>query len=135
MRWRVTGPELGAPPARQRRDLGPGRQPEVPADPPTPPELDPIEVVEFYAVAPTVSPLRQFARSPRAGRRSTSTRPRRWHPKLALADDRGLAGAGFWAIGYERGLPDYADLIARFAAASSSNVSVAGLGAGFVSAV
>ena len=25
-------------------------------------------------------------------------------PKLALANERGLAGAGFWAIGYERGL-------------------------------
>ncbi len=37
-------------------------------------------------------------------------------PKLALADERGLAGAGFWAIGYERGLPGYTDLIARYAA-------------------
>ena len=37
-------------------------------------------------------------------------------PKLALADERGLAGAGFWAVGYERGLPAYADLIARFRA-------------------
>jgi spore germination protein YaaH len=35
-------------------------------------------------------------------------------PKLALADDRGLAGAGFWALGYERGLPDYGRLIAEF---------------------
>ncbi len=37
-------------------------------------------------------------------------------PKLALANERGLAGAGFWAIGYERGLPGYTELIARFAA-------------------
>ena len=35
-------------------------------------------------------------------------------PKLALADDRGLAGAGFWAIGYDRGLPGYGDLVKRF---------------------
>ena len=35
-------------------------------------------------------------------------------PKLALADRRGLAGAGFWAVGYERGLPDYTSLIATF---------------------
>ena len=35
-------------------------------------------------------------------------------PKLALADDRGLAGAGFWAIGYERGLPEFTKLIERF---------------------
>ena len=26
-------------------------------------------------------------------------------PKMALANERGLAGSGFWAIGYERGLP------------------------------
>ena len=35
-------------------------------------------------------------------------------PKLALADERGLAGVGFWAIGYERGLPAYTNLITRF---------------------
>jgi hypothetical protein len=37
-------------------------------------------------------------------------------PKLQLANDRGLAGAGFWAIGYERGLPAYTQLIASFRA-------------------
>ena len=37
-------------------------------------------------------------------------------PKLALADRRGLAGAGFWAVGYERGLPAYTDLIRTFRA-------------------
>lgn len=36
--------------------------------------------------------------------------------KLALANERCLAGAGFWAIGYERDLPACTDLIARFAA-------------------
>ena len=35
-------------------------------------------------------------------------------PKLALADERGLAGVGFWAIGYERGLPAYTSLMERF---------------------
>ena len=35
-------------------------------------------------------------------------------PKLALANERGLAGAGFWAIGYERGLPGYTRLMERF---------------------
>ena len=42
--------------------------------------------------------------------------PRSLTPKLRLADDRGLAGAGFWAIGYERGLPGYTEMIATFAA-------------------
>ena len=37
-------------------------------------------------------------------------------PKMALANERGLAGSGFWAIGYERGLPGYRDLMERFVA-------------------
>ncbi len=36
--------------------------------------------------------------------------------KLGLGEQRGLAGAGFWAIGYERGLPAYTDLFARYVA-------------------
>jgi hypothetical protein len=34
--------------------------------------------------------------------------------KLALARDNGLAGAGFWALGYERGLPGYIELMRDF---------------------
>ena len=34
--------------------------------------------------------------------------------KLALALDNGLAGAGFWALGYERGLPGYVELMRTF---------------------
>jgi hypothetical protein len=36
--------------------------------------------------------------------------------KLGLGESRGLAGAGFWAIGYERGLPAFTDLMTRFTA-------------------
>ncbi len=36
--------------------------------------------------------------------------------KLGLGETRGLTGAGFWAIGYERGLPGYTDLMTRFVA-------------------
>ena len=42
--------------------------------------------------------------------------PRSLTPKMVEADTRGLAGVGFWAIGYERGLPDYTELIATFRA-------------------
>jgi spore germination protein YaaH len=42
--------------------------------------------------------------------------PATLRPKLDLANERGLAGAGFWAIGYERGLPDYTTLIEEFRA-------------------
>jgi spore germination protein YaaH len=37
-------------------------------------------------------------------------------PKMALADVNGFAGVGFWAIGYERGLPGYTALMERFVA-------------------
>ena len=57
--------------------------------------------------------------TPRQLNRATLARqllPRSLTPKLLLADERGLAGAGFWAIGYERGLPGYTELIATFRA-------------------
>lgn len=44
--------------------------------------------------------------------------PATLRPKLALAVDSGLAGAGFWAMGYERGLPGYLDLMHDFRAGS-----------------
>ena len=34
--------------------------------------------------------------------------------KLTLANARGLAGSGFWAIGYERGLPGYTRVLQQF---------------------
>jgi GH18 family chitinase len=40
--------------------------------------------------------------------------PATLRPKLALALDNGLAGAGFWAMGYERGLPGYLELMRDF---------------------
>jgi spore germination protein YaaH len=52
--------------------------------------------------------------------------PRSLTPKLAVANDRGLAGAGFWALGYERGLADYTELIAAFRAGRS--MAAAGVG-------
>ncbi len=70
------------------------------------PKRDDIEVVEFYAL-------------PAAGRGWHAVyvdSPATLAAKLALANERGFAGAGFWAIGYERGLPGYTKLIARFAA-------------------
>ena len=54
-------------------------------------------------------------------------RDERWAfaSKRALANERGLAGAGFWAIGCERGLPAYTDLIARFVAGSPRGSRIA----------
>ncbi|MBA2382748.1 MAG: glycoside hydrolase family 18 protein [Chloroflexi bacterium] len=52
--------------------------------------------------------------------------PRSLRPKLGLANDRGLAGAGFWALGYERGLPEYTDLIAAFRLGQTMTVAAGG---------
>ena len=48
--------------------------------------------------------------------------PRTLRPKLALAVSNGFAGAGFWAIGYERGLPGYIELMADFRAGRVTTV-------------
>jgi spore germination protein YaaH len=116
MRWRVAGPELGAERLGDGAIWVPADNPRFLASPPAPPQLDPIEVVEFYAVAPTVSPVPGDSRATAGWQAIYVDSPQTLTPKLALADDRGLAGGGFWAIGYERGLPDYTALIARFAA-------------------
>ena len=116
MRWRVAGPELGATRLGDGAIWVPADNPRFLADPPAPPVVDPIEIVEFYAVAPTVSPVPGDSRATAGWQAIYVDSPRTLEPKLALADDRGLAGAGFWAIGYERGIPAYADLMTRFAA-------------------
>jgi spore germination protein YaaH len=115
-RWRVAGPEIGAPRLGNGAIWVPADNPKFLAHPPAPPEFDPIEVDEFYAVAPTVSPVPGDSRATAGWQAIYVDSPETLTPKLALADDRGLAGAGFWAIGYERGLAGYGDLIARFAA-------------------
>jgi hypothetical protein len=115
MRWRVAGPELGAPRLGDGAIWVPAVNPRFLADPPTPPELDPIEIVEFYAVPPTVKAEPGDSRATAGWQAIYVDSPRTLEPKLALADHRGLAGAGFWAIGYERGIPGYRDLMTRFA--------------------
>ena len=94
----------------------PADNPKFLADPPAPPEFDPIEIVDFYSVAPTVSPVPGDSRATAGWQAIYVDSPDTLRPKLALADERGLAGAGFWAIGYERGLPGYRELMTDFTA-------------------
>ena len=115
MRWRVAGPELGSPRLGNGAIWVPADNPKFLANPPSPPEFDPVEVVQFYAVAPTVSPVPGDSRATAGWQAIYVDSPTTLTPKLALADDRGLAGAGFWAIGYVRGLAGYKELIANFA--------------------
>ena len=105
--WPVSGPGIGASSLGRGDTWVPRRNLRVFKDKDFDPEYNAVESVEFYAVP---------------GEKDGTwdavyyDSPRSLIPKLALANDRGLAGAGFWAIGYTRGLPEYTDLIDAFAA-------------------
>jgi spore germination protein YaaH len=112
--WPVAGPELRAPATDRGNEWIPRHNLRVLDDPDFAPVYEPIESVEFYAVQ---RPADDESPDPSADGQ--------WHavyfdsarslaPKLALADARGLAGVGFWAIGYERGRPEYTDLMDTF---------------------
>jgi spore germination protein len=116
MRWRVEGPELGASRLGDGAIWVPSVNPKFLAKPPKPPQLDAIEVVEFYSVPPTVKPVPGDSRATAGWQAIYVDSPRTLTPKMALADDRGLAGAGFWAIGFESGQPGYLDMMRKFRA-------------------
>jgi spore germination protein YaaH len=115
MTWPVVGPELGA----QQRGRGsvwiPSEQLSTIRDATLVPDFDPLEGVEHLAIPEGTGWQAIYFDSPRS-----------LTPKLVLADDRGLAGAGFWAIGYERGLPEYTQLIATFRSGKLSISAAAG---------
>jgi hypothetical protein len=122
--WPVVGPGFLSPSTGRGEPWVPRWNLRVFADPKFAPTFEPTESVEFYAVPS------KFASAPpstdvQGAGAVASPEPIEWNavyydsprslaPKLRLADDRGLAGAGFWAIGYERGLPGYTELIATF---------------------
>jgi hypothetical protein len=125
MAWPVSGPDIGA----SRTGKG---QAWVPADnraflkkPPVERLRDEIEVVDVYVIptegaepAPTtdlggaVDP--DTSQSTGAWRAIYVDSPETLTPKMRLANERGLAGVGFWAIGQERGLKGYQELIDDF---------------------
>lgn len=124
--WPVAGPVIGAPETGRGETWIPRRNFALLQDPAAVPLRDDIEIVEVYLLASDGSigpPSTDGAPPPGneppqelAWRAVYVDSPATLAPKLALANERGLLGAGFWAIGYERGLPGYDDLIARFAA-------------------
>jgi hypothetical protein len=104
MSWPVSGPGRGAV------SIGKGAA-WIPAN-----HLDELDAVGF---SPSRDPLQLSEFFVTRGEDGTwqSTyfdSPDTLRPKLALARDRGFAGAGFWALGYEAGLPEYAELMREF---------------------
>jgi spore germination protein YaaH len=123
--WPVAGPAIGAPSTGRGEAWFPRAHVGLLADPSITPLRDDIEQVEVYLLGSdgTVGPPSPDASvatpSPSPGRTWQAVyvdSPATLAPKMALANERGLAGAGFWAIGYERGLPGYTRLMERFTA-------------------
>jgi hypothetical protein len=120
MRWQVTGPEIGAPATARGEAWFPSNNVAFLRDPASVRTRDPIEVVEVYTEKTgsggddPATPGPDGSPAPGDWEAIYVDSPETLAPKLALADARGLAGAGFWAIGYERGLPDYTKLVKRF---------------------
>jgi spore germination protein YaaH len=113
--WPTASAEIGSPKTGRGDVWVPRRNLSTLLDPALIPSYDPVEDVAYLAV-PT-------------GRKWQAIyydTPRSLRPKLALANELGLAGAGFWALGYERGLPDYTNLIADFRAGRSMAVVAVG---------
>jgi spore germination protein YaaH len=128
MTWPTIGPGVGSPATGRGDTWVPRLNLRVFEDPDFEPTYEPIQSVEFYSVpadgAGEGSGGEASGEATGSGSESAEPgwnavyydSPRSLAPKLALADERGLAGAGFWAIGYERGLPGYTDLIKTFRA-------------------
>jgi len=125
VRWPVAGAVLGAPSTGDGVVWVMRKHVDVLGNPSIVPVVDGLEGVDVYFFAsdgslgapsfdPSASPNPSATPSnvtwTAAYVDSTDTLAR----KLGLAESRGLAGAGFWAIGYERGLPAYTDLMRRF---------------------
>ena len=110
--WPTAAADLGAAKTGRGDIWVPRRNLTTLRDPAIEPVYDPIEAVAFLAL-PTGTAFQSVYFDTAQSLR----------PKLGLANELGLAGAGFWALGYERGLPDYTTLIADFRAGQSMTVA------------
>ena len=103
MTWRTTGPERWAPVVGNGKSWILDGNLDRLLDPEFEPLRDPIEHAEYFVEQDGKTWLQTYYDSPATLRL-----------KLALARDQGFAGGGFWAIGYEQGLPGYLELMADF---------------------
>jgi spore germination protein YaaH len=123
MTWPVAGPVIGAPETGRGDAWIPRQHTDLLLDASIVPVRDEIELVDVYLQASDGTwgaPSPGASLTPAQQDRTWSSiyvdSPETLAPKMALANERGLAGSGFWAIGYERGLPGYRDLMAAFMA-------------------
>jgi spore germination protein YaaH len=119
--WPVAGPVIGAPETGRGETWIPARNLATVLDPSAAPVRDDVEQVDVYLQASDGSrgaPAPDASLTPEQQDRTwTATyvdSPATLAPKMALANERGLAGAGFWAIGYERDVPGYGRLMTDF---------------------
>jgi spore germination protein YaaH len=104
--WPVSSPDLHAAQIGSGSSWIPASHVALLTAPATVPFLAWPEITEFLSSA-----------DPNGGFRAIFyDSPRTLRPKLLLARTSGYAGAGFWAIGYERGLPGYLELMRDFRA-------------------
>jgi hypothetical protein len=78
------------------------------------PDSDPFEVSEYFSE--TLLPAADDPLGAVTWRAIFYDSPRTLRAKLVIGRAAGYAGGGFWALGYERGLPGYTDLMADFVA-------------------
>lgn len=126
MTWPVAAPLIGAPQTGRGDAWIPRRNEDLLRDEAAVPIRDEIEQVDVYFIGSDGS-----LAAPKPGASASAEdldrtwtavyvdSPETLAPKMALANERGLAGSGFWAIGYERGLAGYRALMERFVAGES----------------
>jgi spore germination protein len=105
MSWPVAGPGRAAEVIGSGSTWIPSAHTDVLLAPGFTPAFDVQEIADWFAVPKGSGWVATYYDSPRS-----------LSPKLALARSQGLAGAGFWALGYDRGLPGYLDLMGDFVA-------------------
>jgi spore germination protein YaaH len=120
MTWPVAGPGLGVPATGPGVAWIPADHADFLAASASKAVNDEVEGVDVYFVASDGSvgvpdPAASASIDPkRTWKAIYVDSPATLVRKLALGQQYGLAGAGFWAMGYERGLPGYSEMLAGY---------------------
>jgi Glycosyl hydrolases family 18 len=143
--WPVVAPAIGSPETGPGVAWIPRRHLDLLNDPAAVPLHDDVEAIDVYVIGsdgrlgPPTTPVPSSpgpVGSPPSSFGTATPAPSLPNPKVTwqaiyvdspqtlaakirLGLERGFAGVGFWAIGYERGLPGYAGLMRDFAAGAA----------------